>query len=137
MLREWQDRVVITGLLLGFGPGAALGAGRFAYALVLPAMQAELGLTFAQAGLLGSANTVGYLLGALVSHRVLAAVGYRLGFYASLIIASATLLLLALSLRLLTPALRAVSVRGRSTTSQSTRWMILLGLPTRCSGVSL
>ena len=89
--------MVITGLLLGFGPGAALGAGRFAYALVLPAMQAELGLTFAQAGLLGSANTVGYLLGALISHRVLAAVGYRLGFYASLIIASATLLLLALS----------------------------------------
>lgn len=86
-----------TGLLLGFGPGAALGAGRFAYALVLPAMQAELGLTFGQAGLLGSANTVGYLLGALISHRVLAVVGYRRGFYASLLLGSVTLLLLALS----------------------------------------
>jgi MFS family permease len=74
-----------------------LGAGRFAYALVLPAMQAQLGLTFAQAGLLGSANTVGYLIGALVSHRVLAAVGYRRGFYASLILGSVSLLLLALS----------------------------------------
>lgn len=83
--------------MLGFGPGAALGAGRFAYALVLPAMQAELGLTFAQAGLLGSANTVGYLLGALISHRVLAAVGYRRGFYAALILGSASLLLPALS----------------------------------------
>jgi len=72
-----------------------LGAGRFAYALVLPAMQAELGLTFAQAGLLGSANTVGYLLGALISHRVLAAVGYRRGFYAALVLASVTLLSLA------------------------------------------
>lgn len=89
--------MVRTGLLLGFGPGAALGAGRFAYALVLPAMQAELGLTFAQAGLLGSANTAGYLLGALISHRVLAGVGYRRGFYAALLLQSLTLALLALS----------------------------------------
>jgi MFS family permease len=84
-----------AGLLLGFGPGAALGAGRFAYALVLPAMQAALQLSFAQAGLLGSANTAGYLLGALVSHKVLAAGGYRRVFYTSLILQAVTLLLLA------------------------------------------
>jgi predicted MFS family arabinose efflux permease len=84
-----------TGLLLGFGPGAALGAGRFAYALVLPAMQAALQLSFAEAGLLGSANTAGYFLGALISHRVLAAGGYRRVFYTSLILQAVTLLLLA------------------------------------------
>ena len=84
-----------NGLLLGFGPGAALGAGRFAYALVLPAMQADLGLTFSQAGLLGSANTAGYFVGALVSHRALSAVGYRRGFYAALVLQSVTLALLA------------------------------------------
>lgn len=93
---SWEDRRVRNGLLLGFGPGAALGAGRFAYALLLPAMQAALGLTFSQAGLLGSANTAGYLLGAVVSHRVLAAVGYRLGFYGALLLQTATLVLLAL-----------------------------------------
>jgi len=82
---------------LGFGPGAALGAGRFAYALVLPAVQAQLELTFAQAGLLGSANTGGYLVGALISHRVLANVGYRRGFYASLLLCSVSLLSLALA----------------------------------------
>lgn len=82
------------GLLLGLAPGAALGVGRFAYALVLPAMQADLGLSFGQSGVLGSANTVGYLLGALVAHRVLGATGYRLGFYGSLLAQVATLLAL-------------------------------------------
>jgi predicted MFS family arabinose efflux permease len=86
-----------TGLILGFGPGAALGAGRFAYALVLPAMQAALQLSFSEAGLLGSANTAGYFLGALISHRVLAAGGYRRVFYASLLLQALTLLLLALA----------------------------------------
>ncbi|MBX3144241.1 MAG: YbfB/YjiJ family MFS transporter [Trueperaceae bacterium] len=85
-----------AGVLLGFGPGAALGVGRFAYALVLPAMQAALQLSLAQAGLIGSANTAGYFLGALVSHRVLGAAGYRRGFYLSLILQTLTLVLLAL-----------------------------------------
>lgn len=86
-----------TGLLLGFGPGAALGAGRFAYALVLPAMQVALQLSFAEAGLIGSANTAGYFVGALISHRVLAGTGYRRGFYLSLALQAVTLAALAAS----------------------------------------
>lgn len=82
-------------LLLGLGPGAALGVGRFGYALVLPAMQAELDLGFAEAGLLGSANTAGYLVGALVSHRVLERFGYRHGFAVSLLAQTASLAALA------------------------------------------
>lgn len=85
---------MLTGAALGLGPGAAIGLGRFAYALLLPAMQASLQLGLAQAGALGSANTGGYLLGALVSHRVLGAVGYRRGFYASLALQALTLLLM-------------------------------------------
>lgn len=83
------------GLLLGFAPGAALGVGRFAYALVLPAMQSALGLSYAEAGYLGSANTAGYLLGALISHRVLYTVGYRRGVFASLWLQALSLALLA------------------------------------------
>src|SRR5690554_4070272 len=60
-------------------------------------MQASLQLTLAQAGMLGSANTGGYLLGAVFSHRVLAAVGYRRGFYAALLLQSVALLLMGLS----------------------------------------
>lgn len=85
-----------TGLALGLGPGAAIGLGRFGYSLLLPVMQASLQLTLAQAGALGSANTGGYLLGAVVSHKVLAAVGYRRGFYAALVLQSLALLLMGL-----------------------------------------
>lgn len=85
------------GFFLGFAPGAALGVGRFAYALVLPAMQLALGLSYAQAGFLGSANTGGYLLGALISHRVLETTGYRRGIYASLWLQAISLALLAVT----------------------------------------
>ena len=47
------------------GLAAAMGIGRFAYTPLLPLMQAQHGLTLAQAGLLASANYLGYLLGAL------------------------------------------------------------------------
>lgn len=97
MLRGGCDNPLVkTGLLMGFGLGAALGVGRFAYALVLPAMQAALQLSLAQAGLIGSANTAGYFVGALISHRVLVAFGYRRGFYISLLLQAATLAALAL-----------------------------------------
>lgn len=43
----------------------ALGLARFSYALVLPAMRADLGLSYATAGLLGTLNTAGYLAGSL------------------------------------------------------------------------
>ena len=85
------------GLILGFGPGAALGIGRFAYALVLPAMQVALNLSYAQAGLLGSANTAGYFLGSIISHRVLYKSGYKRGYYGALLLQTLSLLLLASS----------------------------------------
>ena len=79
------------GLLLALGPAAALGLGRFAYALVLPLMQAAWGLSYAEGGLLGSANTLGYLLGALLSHPLLGRVGYRRGFFLALLLQAAFL----------------------------------------------
>ena len=57
------------------GPAVSLGLGRFAYALLLPPMRADLGWNFAQAGALNTANAAGYLLGALVA----APVGRRIG----------------------------------------------------------
>ena len=49
---------------LAMGPAVALGFGRFAYALLLPAMRPELGWSFADAGAMNTANAVGYLAGA-------------------------------------------------------------------------
>ena len=55
--------VLATGL--SFGTAIALGLTRFSYALLLPAMKADLGWSFAQAGAMNTANALGYLLGAL------------------------------------------------------------------------
>lgn len=87
--------VVIAAALIGLGPGAAIGLGRFAYALVLPDMLAALDLGLSRAGLLGSANTAGYFVGALISHRVLARTRYARGFYLAALLQCLTLFAMA------------------------------------------
>jgi predicted MFS family arabinose efflux permease len=64
---------VVVGLAMG--PAVALGLARFAYALLLPSMRAELGWSFADAGSMNTLNAAGYLLGALVA----APIGRRMG----------------------------------------------------------
>jgi predicted MFS family arabinose efflux permease len=60
---------------LALGTASALGLGRFAYGLVLPAMAQQLRWDLARAGALTTANGVGYLAGAVVA----AALARRLG----------------------------------------------------------
>jgi predicted MFS family arabinose efflux permease len=57
------------------GPAVALGLARFAYALLLPPMRADLGWSFADAGTMNTANAAGYLVGAILA----APFGKRLG----------------------------------------------------------
>jgi predicted MFS family arabinose efflux permease len=68
---------------LALGTTAALGLGRFAYGLTLPAMRSELGWSLAQAGTLTTANALGYLLGAAaavpVARKLTVTVTFRLG----------------------------------------------------------
>lgn len=49
----------------------ALGLARFGYTVLLPAMRADLGWSYATAGGLNTANALGYLLGALASPLLL------------------------------------------------------------------
>ncbi|MGX7671070.1 YbfB/YjiJ family MFS transporter [Plantactinospora sp. DSM 117369] len=56
-----------TAARLALGTASALGISRFAYGLLLPAMRTDLHWSLAQAGALTTANSVGYLLGAVLA----------------------------------------------------------------------
>ncbi|MGI9025651.1 MAG: YbfB/YjiJ family MFS transporter [Burkholderiaceae bacterium] len=64
-------------LALSLGPAVSSSFARFAYALLLPAMRAELGLSYSQAGWLNTANALGYLAGALFTVRYVSRLGNR------------------------------------------------------------
>jgi predicted MFS family arabinose efflux permease len=79
---------VVSGLrvvaALSLGPVVAISFARFAYALLLPAMRADLGLDYAHAGALNTANALGYLAGALLCVRYGSRLGNRRLFGAGL-----------------------------------------------------
>jgi predicted MFS family arabinose efflux permease len=79
---------VVVGLAMG--PAVALGLARFAYALLLPAMRADLGWDFAEAGAMNTANAAGYLAGALVAAPMAKWAGDRLLFAVSLLLTAIT-----------------------------------------------
>ena len=60
--RPW---LVLAGLALGVT--VTNGFARFAYGLILPAMQSDLGWNYAQAGWLNTANALGYIAGAVLT----------------------------------------------------------------------
>ena len=66
--------VLIMGTLVVFG---VLGLARFGYTLLLPSMQASLGLDNTQAGVLASANVFGYLALSLIGGMLAARYGPR------------------------------------------------------------
>ena len=64
-------RVLALALALSLGAAISLGITRFAYGLLLPAMRADLGWSYTLAGAMNTVNALGYLLGALVTPRLL------------------------------------------------------------------
>ncbi|MEQ8355569.1 MAG: YbfB/YjiJ family MFS transporter [Kiloniellaceae bacterium] len=69
---------------------AAMGIGRFVYTPILPFMVDGLGLSQAQAGVIASANFLGYLLGALAAAKASLPGGRRRWFLISLAISAFT-----------------------------------------------
>lgn len=60
-------------LALAAAAAVSLGTARFAYALLLPPMRADLGWSYFTAGSMNTVNAIGYLLGALALPRLLQA----------------------------------------------------------------
>lgn len=75
---------------------AAMGIGRFVYTPILPFMVDSLGLSQAEAGVIASANFLGYLLGALAAAKASLPGGRRRWFLVSLAISALTTAAMAL-----------------------------------------
>jgi len=58
-------------LALSLGAAVSLGITRFAYALLLPVMRADLGWSYTLAGAMNTGNALGYLVGALATPALL------------------------------------------------------------------
>jgi predicted MFS family arabinose efflux permease len=67
-------------LCLALGPAVANGLGRFAYALILPAMRQDLAWTYTQAGWVNTGNALGYLAGAVSVVYLVSRTGPRVLF---------------------------------------------------------
>ncbi len=102
---------------LALGPAVAIGLARFAYALLLPAMRADLHWSYATAGAINTANALGYLGGALLAAPVARRAGSRRTFLAGIAVTAAALgatagggpLALLMALRLLAGAAGALT----------------------------
>ena len=58
---------LVVAAALALGTAISLGLARFAYALLLPSMRADLGWSYLTAGEMNTANAAGYLIGALIA----------------------------------------------------------------------
>lgn len=66
--------IVLTGVLTIV---AVLGLGRFSLGMLLPSMGSDLGLGYSRMGFIGTGNFFGYLLGVLMSSRLVKHFDYR------------------------------------------------------------
>ncbi len=71
---------------------ACLGIGRFSLGMLLPSMGAELGLTYAQMGFVGTGNFIGYLLAVLACGALVRRLGARTVIFLALVTVGVTLL---------------------------------------------
>ncbi|WP_295817247.1 YbfB/YjiJ family MFS transporter [uncultured Deinococcus sp.] len=84
-------------LALSLGGAVALGFARFAYALLLPVMRADLGWSFTLSGAMNASNALGYLLGAVAATALAGRLGLKRVFTGGLLLTAVSLLLCALT----------------------------------------
>ncbi len=82
--------IVAAGTLTVF---AALGLGRFALGMVLPSMGVSLGLGYAEMGIIGTANFVGYLMAVIAAAALVRRLGERGTILAGLLVVAVSMML--------------------------------------------
>ncbi|MFU1477539.1 YbfB/YjiJ family MFS transporter [Roseovarius sp. C7] len=85
-----RDWLIVFGLALGVCISNAFA--RFAYGLILPAMQNDLGWNYTQAGWINTANALGYIAGALLTFASIGRIKAPTLFIAGLLVTSLSLL---------------------------------------------
>jgi predicted MFS family arabinose efflux permease len=81
-----------TALALALGPAIALGLARFGYSLLLAPMRASLHWSFTMAGALSTANSAGYLAGAVLAGPLTRRWGARKAFVLATCLSAMSLL---------------------------------------------
>lgn len=88
-----RAQILLLAFCVSLSTAIALGFGRFGYSLVLPAMRADLGWSYGQAGALNTGNALGYLLGAMCAAPFLKRTSLRTGVLGGLILSIVALIL--------------------------------------------
>lgn len=86
-----RDWLIVLGLALGVTISNAFA--RFAYGLILPAMQSDLAWNYTQSGWINTANALGYIGGALFTLAFIGRIQANKLFVAGLLITSISLLM--------------------------------------------
>jgi len=86
-------QLMALALAISLGAAVSLGITRFAYGLLLPAMRADLGWSYALAGAMNTANALGYFLGALVTPWMMRRWGASVLLWAGALVASVFMVL--------------------------------------------
>ena len=81
-------QLMALALAISMGAAVSLGITRFAYGLLLPAMRADLGWSYALAGAMNTANALGYFLGALATPWLMRRWGPSVLLWAGAVVAS-------------------------------------------------
>ena len=76
---------------------ACLGLGRFALGMLLPAMGKSLALNYAQMGLVGTVNFIGYLVSVLACGPLSERFGYRRVIFSALLVIGISMMLISRS----------------------------------------
>jgi predicted MFS family arabinose efflux permease len=92
MSKERALPTLVVAAALALGTAVSLGIARFAYALLLPAMRADLGWSYLTSGAMNTVNAAGYLAGALLTPLCLRRASARAVFVGGSLATAAALL---------------------------------------------